>query len=73
VITSNLSSMPEVAGDAALLVNPDNIGEIATAMQAIATDSKLRSNLKTASLARADRFSWSKTGIATANILQKYL
>jgi glycosyltransferase involved in cell wall biosynthesis len=73
VITSNLSSMPEVAGDAALLVNPYSVGEITAAMQAVATDSKLRSNLKTASLARADRFSWSKTGAATANILQQYL
>ncbi len=73
VITSNLSSMPEVSSDAALLVNPYNIGEIATAMKALATDSKLRSHLKTASLARAEQFSWNKTGEATTNILQKYL
>ncbi len=73
VITSNLSSMPEVAGDAALLVNPYSVGEIATAMQTIATDSKVRSNLKKASLARSAEFSWHKTGEATAKILQKYL
>lgn len=73
VIASNLSSMPEVTGDAALLVNPYSVGEIASAMQAVATDEKVRSNLKTASLARSAQFSWSKTGKATANILQKYL
>jgi glycosyltransferase involved in cell wall biosynthesis len=73
VIASNLSSLPEVAGDAALLVNPYSVGEIAEAMQAVATNSQLRSNLKTASLARADRFSWDQTGKATANILQQYL
>lgn len=73
VITSNLSSMPEVAGDAALLVNPYSVGEIAHAMQTIATDSKVRLNLKKASLARSAEFSWHKTGEATANILQKYL
>jgi glycosyltransferase involved in cell wall biosynthesis len=73
VITSNLSSMPEVAGDAALLVNPYSIGEIAEAMQTVARDSQLRSHLKTASLARAEQFSWNKTGTATANILQQYL
>ena len=73
VITSNLSSMPEVAGDAALLVNPYSVGEIAHAMQTVATDSKVRSNLKKASLARSAEFSWHKTGKATANILQKYL
>ncbi len=73
VITSNLSSMPEVAGDAGLLVNPYSVGEIAEAMQTVATDSKVRSNLKTASLARSSQFSWHKTGKATANILQQYL
>jgi glycosyltransferase involved in cell wall biosynthesis len=73
VITSNLSSMPEVAGDAALLINPYSVGEIAEAMQTVARDSKLRSQLKTASLARADQFSWHKTGEATAKILQQYL
>lgn len=73
VITSNISSMPEVAGNAALLVNPYSIGEIAEAMQTVATNSQVRSNLKTASLAQADRFSWQKTGSATANILQQYL
>ena len=73
VITSNLSSMPEVAGDAALLVNPYSVGEIARAMQTIATDSKVRSNLKKASLARSAQFSWHKTGEATAKILQQYL
>ncbi len=73
VITSNLSSMPEVAGDAALLVNPYSVGEIAHAMQTVATDSKVRSNLKKASLARSAQFSWHKTGEATAQILQRYL
>ncbi len=73
VLTSNLSSMPEVAGDAALLVNPYSVGEIAHAMQTVATDSKVRSNLKKASLARSAQFSWNKTGKATANILQQYL
>ncbi|MCU0541757.1 MAG: glycosyltransferase family 4 protein [Oscillatoriaceae cyanobacterium Prado104] len=73
VITSNISSMPEVAGNAALLVNPYSIGEIAEAMQTVATNSQVRSKLKTASLAQADRFSWEKTGTETANILQKYL
>jgi glycosyltransferase involved in cell wall biosynthesis len=73
VITSNLSSLPEVAGDAGLLVNPYNTGEIAEAMQAIATDSELRSRLRTLSLNRASQFSWAKTGQATVDVLQRYL
>jgi glycosyltransferase involved in cell wall biosynthesis len=72
VVTSNISSMPEVAGDAALLVNPYEIEEIAEAMKAIATDSQLRSRLRVASLQRSRQFSWEKTGNQTASILQQF-
>jgi glycosyltransferase involved in cell wall biosynthesis len=73
VITSNVSSLPEVAGDAALLVNPYNTDEITDAMQALATDSALRSRLRTLSLNRASQFSWAKTAQATVEVLQRYL
>ncbi|MDZ8053670.1 MAG: glycosyltransferase family 4 protein [Aulosira sp. ZfuVER01] len=73
VITSNISSLPEVAGDAAILINPYNTGEITAAMQAVANDSNLRSHLSTQGIARANQFSWEKTGQATAEILSRYL
>jgi glycosyltransferase involved in cell wall biosynthesis len=73
VITSNLSSLPEVAGDAAVLVNPYNTNEIAEAMHAVATDSGLRSRLRTLGLNRATQFSWAKTGQATVEVLKRYL
>lgn len=73
VITSNLSSLPEVAGDAAILVNPYNTAEITAAMQTIATDSGLRSHLSTQGIARANQFSWEKTGKATAEVLKQFL
>ena len=73
VITSNLASLPEVAGSAALLVNPYNTEEITAAMQTIATDSGLRSHFSTLSLARASQFSWHKTGLATVEVLKQYL
>ena len=73
VITSNLSSLPEVAGDAAFLVNPYNIKEITAAMQAIAGDSGLREHLRTLGLTRASKFSWAKTGLATVEVLSRYL
>ncbi|GAC1471162.1 MAG: glycosyltransferase family 1 protein [Chamaesiphon sp.] len=73
VITSNLSSIPEVAGDAAILVNPYSVGEIAEAMQAIAETAGLRSHLRQAGLARANQFSWAKTGKVTVEVLQQYL
>lgn len=73
VITSNLSSIPEVAGDAAILIDPYNIGEITEAMKNIVEDEKLRSQLRTAGLTRAKLFSWEKTGEATAAILHRYI
>ncbi|NES74634.1 MULTISPECIES: glycosyltransferase family 1 protein [unclassified Okeania] len=73
VITSNISSLPEVAGDAAILVNPKNVGEITDAMNIIAKDGGERSRLSTLSLARAKEFSWKKTGLATREIIQNYL
>lgn len=72
-IASNLSSLPEVTGDAALLVNPYNTGEITEAMHAVATDSELRSRLRTLGLNRASQFSWAKTGQATVEVLKQYL
>lgn len=73
VITSNLSSLPEVAGDAAILVNPYNTAEITDAMQAIANDLSLRSHLSVQGITRAKQFSWEKTGQATTEVLSRYL
>ncbi|MEC4818268.1 MAG: glycosyltransferase family 1 protein, partial [Scytonema sp. PMC 1069.18] len=73
VITSNLSSLPEVTGDAAILINPYSIQEITEAMQTIATDSVLRQYLSDKSIIRAHQFSWNKTGLATVEILSRYL
>ncbi|MEH1829642.1 MAG: glycosyltransferase family 1 protein [Nostoc sp.] len=73
VITSNLSSLPEVAGDAAILINPYNTAEITEAMQAVATDSVLRSRLSSQGITHSQQFSWEKTGKATAEVLSHYL
>jgi glycosyltransferase involved in cell wall biosynthesis len=73
VITSNLSSLPEVAGDATILINPYNTGEITEAMQVIATDLELRSHLSNQGIKRANQFGWEKTGLTTAEILSRYL
>jgi glycosyltransferase involved in cell wall biosynthesis len=55
VMTSNCSAMPEVAGDAALLVDPLNIGD---ALQRLATDESLRENLIRRGLERIKQFTW---------------
>ncbi|PHN03690.1 glycosyltransferase [Flavilitoribacter nigricans DSM 23189 = NBRC 102662] len=61
VITSNVSSMPEVAGDAALLVDPESETAIAEAMRQIATDAKLRRRLIEAGKKQRAQYSWDKT------------
>ena len=58
VITSKISSLPEVVEDAALTVDPYNTDEIAEAMQSILVDSSLREELIQKGRARAERFSW---------------
>jgi glycosyltransferase involved in cell wall biosynthesis len=73
VITSNLASLPEVTGDAALLIDPYNTGAIADAMQRLLTEPDLSAQLRQASLNRATQFSWEKTGQATAEVLKRYL
>ena len=73
VITSNISSLPEVAGDAAILINPYNAREITAAMQAVINDSELRKQLSEKGLKRASQFSWEKTGLATVEVLKEYL
>jgi glycosyltransferase involved in cell wall biosynthesis len=73
VITSNLSSMPEVAGDAALLVDPYDEGAIAEAMRAIANNPQLHHQLRQSGFEQAKRFSWQKTAAETVEILNQFL
>lgn len=58
VITSNTSSMPEIAGDGAIITDPFKPGEIADAMIRIVQDSQVKSDLKAKGLENAKRFSW---------------
>ena len=58
VVTSNVSSLPEVAGDAAVLVDPYDTRAIADGIYRVLTDQRLRADLKRRGLARAGQFSW---------------
>lgn len=60
VITSNTSSMPEIAGDAGLLVNPYEPQEITEAIKQILADEKLRNSLCEKGIQQASKFSWRK-------------
>jgi glycosyltransferase involved in cell wall biosynthesis len=58
VLTSNRSAMAEVAGDAAVLVNPESAEELAEALQGMIADEQLRERLKQKGLARACKYTW---------------
>jgi alpha-1,3-rhamnosyl/mannosyltransferase len=68
VITSNCTSMPEIAGDAAVLVDPNNISEITSAMFKLIEQRDLRENLITAGNQRALEYNWEKVALATSKI-----
>jgi glycosyltransferase involved in cell wall biosynthesis len=58
VVTSNISSLPEVVGNAAVLVNPENVFEIMRAAHRVLVDPKLREKLKQRGYEQVRRFSW---------------
>lgn len=58
VITSDTSAMPEVAGDAAVLVNPRDVGDMAAALLRVIEDASLRAALRSRGLTRAAAFDW---------------
>jgi glycosyltransferase involved in cell wall biosynthesis len=73
VACSNTSSLPEVAGQAALLFNPQNPQEIHAALKRLATEPELRSMLRTRGLEQTRRFSWAETARLTWQAYQDFL
>jgi glycosyltransferase involved in cell wall biosynthesis len=69
VVTSNVSSLPEVVGKAAVLVNPENVFEIRRALHRVLTDQSFRDRLKDRGYEQAARFSWE---ISVRRILDIY-
>jgi len=70
VVTSNVSALPEVVGDAALLVDPADVVAIADAMERVFTDDALAKDLRRRGLARARVFSWDRTARAVQALLR---
>lgn len=73
VITSNGTSLPEVAGDAALLVDPLDTASIANAMQRLLDNPELANTLRTRGYARARAHSWDRTALMTKNVYREVL
>jgi len=70
VITSNTSSLPEVAGDAAILVDPNQKAELVDALKKIANDAALRTQLVENGKLQRQKFSWDKTAEKVVSIIQ---
>ncbi|MGH2880974.1 MAG: glycosyltransferase family 4 protein [Solirubrobacteraceae bacterium] len=73
VACSNASSLPEVAGDAALLFEPQDVSAIAQAIQLVLSDPVQAQRLRAAGLARARLFSWERTAQATLDVYRRAL
>jgi glycosyltransferase involved in cell wall biosynthesis len=70
VITSNTSSLPEVAGDAALLVNARDPGDIAEAIGRLVSDDELRTDLIARGFQHAAQFTWARAASQTLRVLE---
>lgn len=73
VVTSNVASLPEVAGDAALLVDPENAGDISSAMRNLVRSPGTREQCVARGLLRARQFSLDRTASETAAVYRSVL
>jgi len=73
VITSRTSALPEVAGEAALFVDPEETGEIRSAIERLLDDAELYGRLRDAGRERAAQFSWLKTAHQTLQVYRRLL
>jgi glycosyltransferase involved in cell wall biosynthesis len=71
VVTSNVSSMPEVADDAAVLVDPYNVESIVDGIARVLTDPALAAELRRKGIARAREFSWTRSVSRTREVYQE--
>jgi glycosyltransferase involved in cell wall biosynthesis len=71
LLTSSVSSLPEVVGEAAIKINPLDVEAIGDGLQRLVEDSDLRSRLSSLGLAQARRFNWDKTAGETWQVLQE--
>ena len=73
VVTSNRTSLPEVAGPATLLIDPDKSDEIASAIHRVVNDSSLRERMRKQGIEQAKKFSWDKTAASVKSVLEEAL
>jgi len=70
VVTSRTSSLPEVAGDAALLIDPTDVRGLANTLQSVLADDARRQAMSAAGIARSHAYSWERTAAATLAVIR---
>jgi glycosyltransferase involved in cell wall biosynthesis len=73
VITSNVSSLPEVTGDAGILIDPKNTEQLIFEMERVLLSTSLQSDLRQKGLERAKLFSWDRTAEMTEQVYKKVM
>ena len=73
VISSNVTSIPEICNDAAILVNPYNIDELSVAIEKVLTDNLLMLKMMNKGLIRSMNFSWKNTALSTIDAYKKII
>jgi len=73
VVVANRASLPEVVGEAGLLIDPDNPESIAQALTRVLTEGSLREQMSKQGLLQANRFTWEKTARDTLKVYQTVL
>ncbi len=71
VVVADRASLPEVVGEAGLLVDPDDVDDIAQALIRVLTDGALRAGMRALGLAQAARFTWERTAQATLAVYRE--
>lgn len=71
VVCSNRTSLPEVVGDAAILIDPENVQQMVEAMRSVLTSNELQADLRARALQRAAQFSWRKTAAETVAVYEE--
>jgi len=73
VVSSNASSLPEVVGDAGLMVDPSDVEGLCSALRRLLDDEPLRQAISVAGRARAQIFSWRRTAAETVQVYREVL
>ena len=71
VVTSSVSSLPEVVGDAAMIVNPENVFDIARGLREVLVDNSLRERLIASGFQQVRQFSWRRTAEQTLEVYRE--